>query len=448
MLLNDYLAAAQERLSAAGFVAAPAAAAPPQVQPVTAALLGRAGDDGTDMIALLTAQGMDAAGCAACAGSWYAWLREQAGAVQSLTLLFGFAGSLNAGIQEALRQAVQPGLIIGVVDIDSHFAAAFATDTAGAALPLLPGFGEARHEPKRRIRRGGDEAPSTPWMTYSLMAVCIGIWLVITAATGSLDATSNPEVMVRWGSNYGLLTWADQYWRLFTSIWLHFGLIHLAVNMYSLYVVGPQVEFLFGRWRLLVIWVLAGVTGSVVSLLLAPPTINSAGASGALWGLLGTFVYFKLFAPQGRLLRWMPLLTVIGVNAAISFMPGIDWRAHFGGFAGGFVAALLVGLPGRLPWRGVPAALALVLAAAVCTGVLPLGPAGTGAYVRGVRLADGGEWPQAADAFRQAVAANPRVARYHVGLAEAYLQLNDRTQATREAQEAMRLEPQTYRQGP
>ena len=138
---------------------------------------------------------------------------------------------------------------------------------------------------------------------------------------------------------------AGQAWRLITPVFLHAGLWHLFVNMYSLYALGPAVERLFGWRRMLVVYLLSGAAGVEVSL--AFSSANSLGASGAIFGLLGAlgaFLYLHR-ASLGRSgeIHLRQIVFVALINLALGLMPGIDNWAHVGGLGGGAALAVLIG---------------------------------------------------------------------------------------------------------
>jgi membrane associated rhomboid family serine protease len=146
----------------------------------------------------------------------------------------------------------------------------------------------------------------------------------------------------------GALTGSDivygQLWKLLTCCFVHFGVLHLAVNMFTLYAMGPFAEQIWGRWRFLVLYLVSGVGGSCALLLLDPES-RGAGASGALWGVMlaeVAWIYLNrtsLPAPiDPRRLR--VLLTVIVLNVFISALPYISAAAHFGGGLVGVAMAI------------------------------------------------------------------------------------------------------------
>jgi len=131
-----------------------------------------------------------------------------------------------------------------------------------------------------RLLEVSPRAPVTP--------VIIGInvvLFVIAAALGGGILVPNGEVLIRLGSNYTPLTAGGEWWRLLTSTFLHFGILHLAFNMWALWINGVLAERLYGSTRYLMLYLVAGVAGSVTSFLWHP-FVNGAGASGAIFGVL------------------------------------------------------------------------------------------------------------------------------------------------------------------
>jgi rhomboid protease GluP len=136
-----------------------------------------------------------------------------------------------------------------------------------------------------------------------------------------------------------------QYWRLVTAMFLHIGLIHLAFNMYALYLFGYLIENAFGQARFIAIYFVAGFLGSVISFAFGPAISVGAGASGAIFGLLGAWIAYNYRRRSSALaeanLRWA--LMLIGLNTIIALtFRSIDWRAHLGGLVAGTIAGYLV----------------------------------------------------------------------------------------------------------
>ena len=140
-----------------------------------------------------------------------------------------------------------------------------------------------------------------------------------------------------------------QYYRLLTAMFLHFGVIHLALNMYCLYLVGPALERALGRLRFGALYLLSGLSGSALSYALGPHNEIAAGASGAVFGLFAGF--YVLSRRRGTDVSQISV--TIGLNLVLSFsISGIDWRGHVGGLIGGaLVTAALVYAPeGKQRW--------------------------------------------------------------------------------------------------
>jgi membrane associated rhomboid family serine protease len=134
-----------------------------------------------------------------------------------------------------------------------------------------------------------------------------------------------------------------EYYRLLTSTFLHFGIIHILLNMYCLFLVGPALERALGRLRFTVLYLIAGLSGSALSYALGPVNEIAAGASGAVFGLFAAF--YVLERRRGNDVT--QITATIALNLAFSFaVPGIDWRGHVGGLiGGGLVTAALVYVP-------------------------------------------------------------------------------------------------------
>jgi membrane associated rhomboid family serine protease/predicted negative regulator of RcsB-dependent stress response len=158
----------------------------------------------------------------------------------------------------------------------------------------------------------------------------------------ALLSSPDPALLLRFGAKYGPAILGGEYWRLITAVFLHDGLIHLAINSYALFVIGLQTERLFGHARYLIIYLLAGAA-SVTASYMAESTL-AVGASGAIFGLVGALAVFflrnrRIFGAMGRRqLSNLALVVVINLVFGLS-VQGIDNWAHLGGLAGGLVLA-------------------------------------------------------------------------------------------------------------
>lgn len=184
-----------------------------------------------------------------------------------------------------------------------------------------------------------------PTATYSLILICILIFILMyILGNGSEDTYT----LLKFGANLDALTKNGQYYRLFTSMFLHIGIIHLLCNMYSLYIIGREVEIVFTKKKYLIIYLLSGIAGSILSLAFNHNTV-CAGASGAIFGLLGALLYFGYYyrAYLGASVT-RSILPVVIINLIIGFAStGIDNAAHIGGLVGGILITMAVGVPDK-----------------------------------------------------------------------------------------------------
>lgn len=196
-------------------------------------------------------------------------------------------------------------------------------------------------------------SPPPPWkprVTQALLAANVGVFLAMWAS-GVDPARPTTQALVAWGANDPQAVLGGEWWRLFTSMFLHVGVFHLLMNMWGLWVVGAFLERLVGRPAFLVVYVLSGLVGSIASTA-THDVIPSAGASGALFGILGGLVSFTVrrgrewLTPEGQRGLMTRLLFVIGINVALGLtIPGIDNAAHGGGLVGGLAFGAAVSLP-------------------------------------------------------------------------------------------------------
>jgi membrane associated rhomboid family serine protease len=142
-----------------------------------------------------------------------------------------------------------------------------------------------------------------------------------------------------------------QWWRIITSAFLHGGLLHIGVNMISLWALGRFIEAIAGSWRMTVIYfvsMIASGLGVVYLSAAANANVPTLGASGAIFGLFGALfaIGFKLGRPGMQLIR--ANIGILVLNLFITFfVPGISWQAHVSGLAAGFLLTLLIYTPPR-----------------------------------------------------------------------------------------------------
>jgi membrane associated rhomboid family serine protease len=195
-----------------------------------------------------------------------------------------------------------------------------------------------RMQREARTVLGGKPTAST-----SVTSAIIGLSLI--AFVGQMSMGISASAM-RFGMLPSGIALAGEWWRLLSAAFLHGGVLHIAFNMYILWIVGQQLERILGHSRFLALYLVSAIGGSVASYAFSAFHTVSVGASGAVFGLMGAFVV------TGRRLRFdvSQIVVLIGLNTVIGFVvPGIDWRAHMGGLLTGAVLALIYA---RAPRRG------------------------------------------------------------------------------------------------
>jgi len=179
--------------------------------------------------------------------------------------------------------------------------------------------------------------------TYVLLAINIIIFVVMLASAVSWMQPETDQVL-RWGADYGPYTLGGQYWRLVTSMFLHFGIIHLLGNMWCLWSLGQLTEKLLGSISVLGLYLLTGIGASLLSLSWDPMRV-SAGASGAIFGIAGALISVLYFGrlglqPEGRRKLLGYVVRFAFINLVFGLQAHIDNMAHLGGL----VSGLLIGL--------------------------------------------------------------------------------------------------------
>lgn len=224
----------------------------------------------------------------------------------------------------------------------------------------------------------------TPYATYALIAINLIVFGLCVAEAGVTDP-SNAALFAHGDLVKGIVG-DGEYWRLLTAGFLHFTVMHVAVNMISLYIIGRDLEIALGIYRYLAVYLISLLGGSAAVMLFEADNVQTAGASGAIYGLMGAMLVIVLKARVSP----TPVLVIIGFNVVLSIsLPGISLMAHLGGLAFGVAAtAAIVYLPelvlprnrldaasaSRVSWAALGVLLVLALAVGVGAGVMYSGP--------------------------------------------------------------------------
>ncbi|MCB2293001.1 rhomboid family intramembrane serine protease [Clostridium algoriphilum] len=197
------------------------------------------------------------------------------------------------------------------------------------------------HSSSQKISAG-----DKPWITMGIIAVNVVMYIVtaylsFVYAQGSIF-NSDTNVLILLGAKVNNLIAQGQYYRFISCMFLHGGIVHLGVNMYSLYAIGPMVEKVYGKAKYIAIYFISGICASIFSYIFS--TNVSIGASGAIFGLLGAVLIFAIKS-KGKtgnaFIR--SILSVIFINIFIgATLPNIDNFAHVGGLLGGMIVAFIV----------------------------------------------------------------------------------------------------------
>ncbi len=300
------------------------------------------------------------------------------------------------------------------------------------------------------------EATRKAYLTYALLAINVIVFGLAELAGG----TENPDVLLNFGAMFGPLISEGEYWRLFTAMFLHSGFMHLGFNALGLFIFGQSVERLYGQARFLLIYILAGLSGSVTSYLFNSIAIG-AGASGAIFGVVGALAAFLVMQRStfGKQVKssLIGVAIIVAINIFIGLStPGIDNWAHGGGLVAGFVLGLalspqyrqertvfgypvIVNTTGSLilKWWVVPATLfVLVLGVMLADRRMPENSFTH--YFRAERYYSQGDYDRALDELALAVESGLMPPEAHLLRGKIYLDTGNYSLARQELALAMR----------
>lgn len=258
-----------------------------------------------------------------------------------------------------------------------------------------------------------------PVVTLTLIGINSLIFVAMMASGGSWDGPSLLHA-VRWGADFGPLTISGEWWRPLTSTFVHFGLFHIAMNMWCLWAIGRSLEVLLGRKAFAIAYLLCGIAASLTSLAWDPIRV-SAGASGAVFGVTGVFITHLALKksrvdPVQLRAQLKSLAVFVGYNLLLGIRSGVDNSAHVGGLVAGLILGCV--LPSvihvrsrsdapelgtapelgversradSIPWAAALAGCAVLVAGAIWLHSRDLTLAH---YGQAVRLVEHGQWDQ------------------------------------------------------
>ncbi|MFS0885836.1 rhomboid family intramembrane serine protease [Aeromicrobium sp. 179-A 4D2 NHS] len=191
-----------------------------------------------------------------------------------------------------------------------------------------------------RTLAGGAISANAGVVTLVIIAVNVAAHLVVMATGGVgnskvFDTGAMLGFAVYDGAPHGVAY--GEYWRLLTAAFLHGGLLHLAFNMYALYLFGPFVEETLGRWRYIATYVTLAIGSSVFVYVLTDYRVPTIGASGAVFGLFGLALIFLIRTKQNI----TGMLVLLAINGFVSLGQNVSWQGHLGGFLTGLALGLV-----------------------------------------------------------------------------------------------------------
>lgn len=224
----------------------------------------------------------------------------------------------------------------------------------GIRCPDHASTGGKTSTPRRAARRtSGSLTRSGPIVTFTLIGINVGLYLLELLTGGQLNGTGS------WIYEKGVLvsTAVDssgqvvgvaegEWWRLVTAAFLHYGILHLGLNMLVLWIIGPPLEEYFGHGRYALVYLVSGLAGSAGALIWSPNALT-VGASGAIWGIMGAALVLearRIYVFGGQ------AMGLVVFNLLITFLiPGISIGGHIGGLVGGGLCALAFSSLRRVP---------------------------------------------------------------------------------------------------
>lgn len=235
---------------------------------------------------------------------------------------------------------------------------------------------EQENKEAEEIDKAMNLSGSNLYVTYGIMAINV-IVFILMVVNGAGIFEPNGYVHIKWGSNYTALTLTGDWWRLITNVFIHFGIIHIVMNMYCLYIVGVYLEPMLGKTKYIAAYLCTGVLASLVSLWWHKEGVNSAGASGAIFGLYGLFLALlttNLIPQRVRKAQLQSIGIFVVYNLIYGMKGGVDNAAHIGGLISGFIVGYLYVISIKKERQGLKAVwvlpLVLIITIAVSVGYL------------------------------------------------------------------------------
>lgn len=292
-------------------------------------------------------------------------------------------------------------------------------------------------------------ATKLPIATLALLAINIVVFIIMVAS-GISWITPQTDQVLRWGADYGPYTLSGQYWRLITSMFLHFGIIHIFGNMWCLWSLGQLAEKLIDSVSLLGLYLVTGIGASLLSLSWDPMRV-SAGASGAIFGIAGALISVLYFGRLGlqpagvrKLLGYVVRFAFL--NLLFGLQGHIDNMAHLGGLVTGLVAGFFLARTFNAAPEEQPARRRVVLAISAVAVILLFVPVISAKqyaveFGKGQAALDHDDLNAALPHLQKYVAARPGDIRGHALLGWALYETKRYDDAVQEFERALAINP-------
>jgi membrane associated rhomboid family serine protease len=237
---------------------------------------------------------------------------------------------------------------VGTAQSNGPYASGSQADTTGtSAAEPVPAWSRPNGMQRQMIRTRFALSQRPRIVTYTLIVINVVIFIIMAIQSQNImDVTQTPLFNLLAQDNLAVLQ-DGQFWRIFTAMFVHLNILHIGLNMLSLFFIGPAVEVFFGKWRYLVIYLGAGIIGGIATLiptLLGGPDIAAAGASGAIFGVfgaLGVFFFVNRRVLGGGIIgQWVFWLAI---NIFWDFsQPNIGIQDHIGGLIAGIILGVIL----------------------------------------------------------------------------------------------------------
>jgi len=284
--------------------------------------------------------------------------------------------------------------------------------------------------------------------TQVFTGICVAVFLgMLLSGISPIDPEIAP--LLHWGANYAPFTFGGEWWRLITYMFLHIGLLHIALNMWCLWSIGALAESIYGHWTFAAIYLLSGLGGGFASAYWQSTV--SAGASGAIFGIAGALIAYYKFgdltfnrgAIQGSLTS---ILAFVAYSLIFGFVRGghTDNACHLGGLITGFALGALIALVAPDNAAVLRRALIMVLVLGAIAGATFYTQHSRGYNVyaqRGGELLETGRTDEAIAQLQTAVRMQPGNIDWRLDLAQAYLSKSQFAQAEEELKQALQVQP-------